>query len=227
MRSGGRCGQVSEFLDAAFGFPTVLFSFLLVVVIGYWLVVAVLGSIDVDSDADAGGFSGFVAGLGLGGPPVAVVCSLLIAVAWFVCLAGTVLLDRAGPQPLGLGLAPATLALLLLAVALVAAWVVTRLLVLLLRRALPTGPVASRSDFVGALCVIRTGRVTVDFGQAEVRAADGSSAVIQVRQTGSDRFTAGSVALIYDYDPVGEFFWVTPIDPSLDPSRSLPGSKDL
>ena len=79
-----------------------------------------------------------------------------------------------------------------------------------LRRLYTTGPEASRSDFVGRECVIRTGRVSGDFGQAEVTAADGSSAIVQVRQTGEHVLAAGHRALIFDYDTDGEFFWVAP-----------------
>ena len=68
----------------------------------------------------------------------------------------------------------------------------------------------SRTAFVGRTCVIRTGTVTDAFGQAEVHAADGSSAIVQVRQTGADTFTAGSTAVIYEYDRDGEFFWIVP-----------------
>ncbi|MFD2356791.1 hypothetical protein ACFSTC_57330 [Nonomuraea ferruginea] len=60
--------------------------------------------------------------------------------------------------------------------------------------------------------MIRTGRATPDFGQAEVTAADGSSAVVQVRTTGQDRLTRGQTALIFEYDADGEFFWVMPYE---------------
>ena len=51
---------------------------------------------------------------------------------------------------------------------------------------------------------------------AEVHAVDGSSAVVQVRQSLDDAagpggvLRAGAAALIYDYDDGGEFFWVMP-----------------
>ena len=81
------------FVGAALGFPAVVFTFALVVVIGYWVLV-LLGGLGIDAlDGEDG--SDFLDGLGLGGVPAAVVLSLLIAVAWFVSLAGAVLLDRA------------------------------------------------------------------------------------------------------------------------------------
>ncbi|MGW0395072.1 hypothetical protein ACWDYJ_30200 [Streptomyces sp. NPDC003042] len=58
----------------------------------------------------------------------------------------------------------------------------TRLLVRLLARSaaklFPDEPGPSRLDFVGLTCVIRMGRVDAGFGQAEVTAVDGSSALV-------------------------------------------------
>lgn len=186
---------MSGFVAAALSFPTVLFTPMLVVVVGYWLVVVVGGADPEGEHGSEGGFLGF---LGLDGVPVAIPVSLLILFAWFAALAGGELLPVA-PWLILIG-------------ALVAAWILTRLAVLLLRRTLPSGPDASRADFVGLTCVIRTGRVTGTFGQAEVHAADGSSAIVQVRQAGDDDLHAGTVALLYDVDPDGDFFWVVPAD---------------
>ena len=208
------------FADAALGFPAVIFSFLLVVVILYWLLVllgaAGLDVLDADADLDggsgvdseAGGIGGALAALRLGGVPVTVVLSLLITLAWFVSLVGTVLLDNAGLATAALAGAGTGVVL----VALAAAWLGTSALVLPVRRMLASGRPASRQDFVGRICVIRTGHVSQDFGQAEVTADDGSSAIVQVRQAGNDHLGAGSRAVIYDYDATDEFFWVSPLD---------------
>lgn len=215
---------MDDLLDAALTFPAVLFSFSLIVVVGYWLLVLV-GGADVDSlDGDAGGdfddasgAGGVLASVGLHGVPVTVVLSLLVLVAWFLSLVGVVLtepLEFASPLR-------AVVLIAVLGVALVGAVLVTRLLVSPLRRLFADEPAASRIDFVGLSCVIRTGSVTIDFGQAEVTSPDGSSAIIQVRQAGDDHLTAGVTAVIYDYDPAGEFFWVHPIEttPDTDPLR--------
>jgi hypothetical protein len=206
---------MGEFVDAALAFPTVLFTFPLLVVVGYWVIV-LFGGLGGDDD-DPGAVGGFMAGIGLGGVPVSAVLSLLIAIAWFASLAGSTLLDRAQtPASLDTALSSA-----MLAAAVACAWIVTRLLVVPLRRFLPNEIVPSRRDFVGRMCVIRTGRVTQDFGQAEVTAPDGSSAVIQVRQTGEEPLSAGSTALIFDYDADQEFFWVMAYDATLDPNRPV------
>ncbi|MEU5939135.1 hypothetical protein ABZ807_08070 [Micromonospora sp. NPDC047548] len=209
---------MTGFLGTALSFPTVLFSFLLLVVVGYWLLV-LTGVLDLGDDLDVDGVPGGVlAGLGLGDLPSTIVFSLLVAVAWFVSLAGTALLD-------GLGLGAAAriaVSVGVLVAAVLCAWLATRLVAVPLARLFPAGTESSRHAFVGGLCTIRTGRVTADFGQAEVTAADGSSAVVQVRQPGDEPLRAGSSALIYDYDVEGEFFWVMPAGVAFDPTRHLP-----
>ncbi|GIE96625.1 hypothetical protein Ari01nite_40900 [Paractinoplanes rishiriensis] len=179
------------FFEAAFSFPTVLFTPLLVIVVAYWLVV-ITGGVDPEAVGD----DSTLDFAGLGGVPVTVPLSLLVAFAWFGSLAGAEFL-------------PGWVALI---AALVAAWLLTRLATLLIGRFRPVGINPSRADFVGHTCIIRTGRVTGTFGQAEVHAGDGSSAIVQVRQAGTDDLRAGTVALLYDFDPEGEFFWVIPAD---------------
>jgi hypothetical protein len=106
------------------------------------------------------------------------------------------------------------LAVAVLPVALGAAWLGTRSMVVPLRRLLRDRPPPSRLDFVGRTCVVRTGAVGLDFGQAEVTAADGSSAIVQVRLTGDAPAGTGWTGLIYDYDPERETFWITPVESS-------------
>lgn len=226
---------MGEFVRTALAFPTVLFSFALLVVIGFWLL-ALMGGVSAHGHAGHGGHGqghgghghdhgghgdgghhgghgpggeGLLAAAGLDGVPVTVVLSLLTAVAWFVSLAGSALSDGTGAH----GPVRVLLGIAVLAAALAGAWSATWVLVRPLRRLFPEVRPPSREDFVGSLCVIRTGRVGTDFGQAEVTSPDGSSAVVQVRQTGEDTFASGSTALLYEYEPAGEFFWVAPFDP--------------
>ncbi|MFG2721852.1 hypothetical protein ACGFW5_26730 [Streptomyces sp. NPDC048416] len=199
---------MTEFLAAALGFPAALFSAALVVVVAFWLLV-LLGAVEhtaFDGDVHGGAF-------GAGGVPVTVPVSLLTAIAWFTSLSGSVLVRRSGASG-------ATLAVLhagVLAVAVLSGWIVTRFIVRCLRRVLPGHAPPSRLDFIGLTCTIRTGSVSGEFGQAEVAAADGSTALVQVRQSGTAPLRLGSTGLLYAFDDVGEFFWVAPYDPALDP----------
>ncbi|MGC0420839.1 hypothetical protein [Embleya sp. AB8] len=214
---------MGDFVRAALAFPAVLFSFALVVVAAYWLLV-LIGGVAVGHGGSGGGHHGGLSGHGghdghgghgdhgsrdTAGVPITVTISFAIAVTWFGCLVGTALTDRwwlraaALPAALGLG------------------WLTARLVRSLGRRFLPAERPSLRADFVGRTCVIRTGRVGHDFGQAEVRAEDGSTAILQVR-TDESGLVSGSTALIFDYDEPGEFFRVTRFDSVLDPDR-MPG----
>jgi hypothetical protein len=186
------------FIRAAAEFPAAVPGVLVLAVLIYWLLVA-SGVLDV----------------AFGAVP-AVAISLGAAIAWFAALAGTVFLDRERPA----GVVPAVG---VLAAAVLISGLLTRILMRPLRRMISEEKVPSRQDFVGRMCVIRTGRVDLEFGQATVRADDGSAATIQVRQqrNRSDEaaLKAGCSALIVDYDADGEFFWVMPYDADLDPHR--------
>jgi hypothetical protein len=135
---------------------------LLLAVVAYWVLTAI-GAADLDV-LDGGGFEDSLAGLGLNGVPLTVVLSLVTAFSWFACLAGTVLLDGADLS----SSLTVMLGLVVIVLALLVGLVVTRLLAVPLRRLFPNEPPASRKDFVGRPCVIRTGSVTHDFGQADV-----------------------------------------------------------
>lgn len=213
---------MSEFFDTALSFPTVLFTFLLVVVAAYWLVVVLGGAdidlldsdVDVDVDADGepeGALAGLLASLGLHGVPITVSLSVIIVVAWFVSLVGTVLVgDRDGGAVI-------VLLLGVLVVALVVAWTIARAIAVPLRRVFSAQKPDRRSDFVGKICTVRTAHVTGAYGQAEVRADDGSTATIQVRtQADDDTIVAGTRALVHGYEPAGEHFWISHVDASLD-----------
>ncbi|MGW7256050.1 hypothetical protein [Streptomyces sp. NPDC054834] len=202
---------MGAFLAAAAGFPTILFTSALVVVVVFWLLAAV-GAADAHG-FHAHGFHGHGHGdaWGMGGVPVTVSFSLLTAIGWFLSLSTTVLLAPLTRS----ALVKAPVSVAVLAGSVLVAWRLTRLLVRPLHRLFPEERGPSRQDFIGLTCTIRTGWVDGRFGQAEVRAADGSSALVQVRQTGEESLSKGSTGLLYAYDEPGEFFWVA-ASPSLD-----------
>lgn len=225
-RNGHGGGTMSEFLRVAMDFPAALFGLGLLVVLGYWVAVLV-GGVGVDAlDGGEGidaatpgtGAAGVLAAAGLGGAPVAVSLTVFLSIAWFASLSGSVAVE---------GTVGGTLPrLLVLPAALLVAWPVTRLLVLPLRRFARHEAGTGHRDLVGRVCTVRTGHVSHRFGQAEITADDGSSALVQVRALGADAagLTAGSTALVYDYDPGDGTFRVMPCDPVLDPaSGPAPG----
>lgn len=196
---------MGDFFEAVLGFPVVVLSFLLLVVIGYWVLV-LFGLSDMDD-------IGPVAPLG-GDVPASIALSLAVLFSWFFALVVTVLV---GPSPSGADLVLGGVGLVL---AVVLGLVATRLVAVPLRGVFRGAGGDSREAFVGRVCVLRTGWVDGGFGQAEVVAADGSTAVVQVRHAGDAPMRgAGGAALIHGYDPEGEFFWVSPMTDPLDPIK--------
>ncbi|ADH70840.1 MULTISPECIES: OB-fold-containig protein [Nocardiopsis] len=209
------------FLDTAFGFPTVLFTPLLVVVAVYWLLVSVgaTGSDALDSVDDSGeaaGLNSLMSRVGLGRVPVTVALSSLICVAWFVSMMGSIMTSLLHTTSTPLLIA---LGLVVLLIALVAAWAVTSGLVMSVQRFLPSRSSGSRNELVGRTCVIRIGEANEGFGQAEITTAGGASISIPVRTTGGEVLPVGSTALIFDHSTERDVFLVTYFDAALDPGQ--------
>lgn len=210
---------MGAFFAAATGFPTVVFTAALTVVVLFWLLVA-LGAADAHGHAHMHLNSrAHGDGWGLGGVPVTLAFSLFTAVGWLISYCASVLFVPSGPVGVLVGA-------VVLIVTVYVSWRATKLFVRPLHRLFPDEHGPSRLDFVGLTCTIRTGRVDAGFGQAEVRSADGSAAMVQVRQPDGDlaagALGSGSTGLLYAYDETGEFFWVAPYDSALDP-RTGPG----
>ncbi|WP_051716564.1 hypothetical protein [Streptomyces sp. NRRL F-5727] len=107
---------MSEFFDAAFGFPAMVLSAALVTVVGFWALVLcrVVAHDAFDADLD-------MAALGCGGLPAAVAGSAFVTVGWVLDIPATVLLDRADLP----GLWFLLLSVVLLAGALTLSWRLT------------------------------------------------------------------------------------------------------
>lgn len=130
---------MGEFLNAAVGFPTMLFTAALIVVAGFWLLVlcGVAERDEFDSDVDA-------EALHLDVVPVSVAASLFVTVGWMLSMAGSLLLDRAGLP----GFLSRLLSTALLVVTPLLSWLVTRRLVRPLSKLFPDEPGPSRQDVV-------------------------------------------------------------------------------
>lgn len=212
---------MSLFLSTAFGFPTVLLTPLLIVVALYWLFVA-LGAADsemldgTDEAGEALGLSAVMGRLGLGKVPVTVALTMLIFVAWFVSMMGSILTSLIDTTSTPLLI---TLGVVVLLIALVVAWAVTSGLVMGMSRFLPKNRQDSKHELVGRTCVIRIGEATDSFGQAEITTAGGAAISIPVRTTGGEILPLGSTALIFDHDGEDDVFLVTHFDTALDPGQ--------
>ncbi|GAB3743541.1 DUF1449 domain-containing protein [Nocardiopsis nanhaiensis] len=213
---------MSLFLSTAFGFPTVLFTPMLIVVLGYWIFV-IVGAAEtemldsVDADGDAAGLSAVLSRAGLGRVPVTVALTMLICVAWFVSMMGSILASLIDTSSTPLLYA---LGAVVLVIALVAAWAVTSGVVMGFQRFLPGRKSESKHELVGRTCIIRIGEAHEDFGQAEITTAGGAAITIPVRTTSGEVLPLGSTALIFDHNRDNDVFLVTAFDAALDPGQS-------
>ncbi len=203
---------MSEFLAAAFGFPTVIFTALLGVVLFYWAL-AIIGLVDfthhgldfdVDADVhthidgDAGEIStlaGYVVAMGLNGVPFSVVVSLIVLFAWtFACIASAWLMPVIPTAVLqlaaGLGIALAAVALSI---------VLTARAVRPLRPLFVTHSAKTNASLVGLACKVVTGSVDDKVGRAEVQQR-GTAINVRVWAPTPNTFTRGSSARLVEYD---------------------------
>ena len=174
------------FLQTALSFPTVLFSFLLILAIIYWGIVA-LGMVEIDVldlDAEsvvdgagqAEGLAALLAKLKLNGVPVTLVLTLLSFFAWFLCYFVQLWLLSALSlgwlrYPLG---AVVAVGALFLAAPLAAT--LCRPLRPLFRKLEST----SSKSVLGQVAVVRSGRVTLQHGEALLEDG-GAGLILKVR----------------------------------------------
>jgi len=210
---------MSEFLDIALSFPPVVFSFGLLLVVLYWLTV-IVGALDVDivdfgTDADveveAGG--GFWSAFGFGAVPFTVVLSLWITLGWIVTVLGTTWL-RSSQVFIPAAASGAAVLVAGIGVGMLGAKLLTTPLAKLFEEA----PATAHADLVGKVCVVRTGTVTLDSGQAEIADEEGQLLLINVRRSPHEPegvedtlFARHSKVVVFDYDEIDQVFLVVPV----------------
>jgi hypothetical protein len=185
---------MADFWDAATTPIAIVFFVPLAVCLVLWLV-SMLGFIDIDSDAsEAFDFDG-LDWLGLHGAPPLVVFTLVSLMGWFTAVvAALFVLDPLG----GLGLLLGSAAVFV--VALGVGLFVGSKVAPPLGRLLATATAPRAADLVGALAVVRSGRVDASFGYADARWADGSESRIDIRDTADLGLVPGDKIRLMSFD---------------------------
>ncbi|MEM9520096.1 MAG: hypothetical protein AAGA37_12300 [Actinomycetota bacterium] len=202
---------MSDFFDAIVAWPTVVFTVLVGVSFGFWLVSTLIGfgldTLDLDADgdldADSGSFGSFLDVFGLAGVPIVFTLSIASLFAWITSL---VIMEIIGSRTTWVLVA-------LGAIVFVGSLLVGLLLAGLVAKPLAplfvTEPAQKRADFVGRTCVVRTEKVTDAFGQAEVTDSEGATLLVQVRCDEPNDFGSGDEAIIFALDDEAETFQIT------------------
>lgn len=193
------------FLEIVLSFPTVVFSLLLAVMVGYWLLAATglveidaldgwLGADGGDFEGEPGGVTGPLMRLGLGGLPIMLILTVVFLLAWFICYFTDYLLLRHLPFALvrwGVGLA-------VLGGAFVAAVLLSAVVLRPLRRFFARLKPLPMRSFIGQSATIRSPTVTVTQGTASVEDG-GAGLILQVRDPVPDRFKRGDRVVLIEY----------------------------
>lgn len=187
-------------------FPTVVFTFFLIVSAFYWLI-AVLGMIDIDildvdlsePDADLGSMNvlaGLMLKLGLNGVPVTIIVSLIALHGWLISFLGVHYWVRHIDQNL-LGF------LAEIGVLVFALWIstmITALMIRPIRRFFKHEASNSQKQILGQTLTVRTSRVDANFGEA-ILEDGGAGLVLKVRNEDSNDFKKGDRVIPIEYNP--------------------------
>lgn len=210
-----------EFLDIALSFPPIVFSFGLVLVVLYWIVV-IVGALDIDlvdvgdaesgAEVDAGG--SFWAVFGFDEVPFTVVLSLWITLGWIVTMLGTSWVQSADNAFIPTAASGTATLVAGIGVGMLGA----KLLSKPLSRIFADAPATAHEDLIGKVCVVRTGTVTTETGQAELAEDDGTVHLVNVRRSihepagiDDELFSRHSKLVIFDYDEDAKVFLVVPV----------------
>ncbi len=211
---------MEQFLTISTSFPVIVYTFLVAIIVIYWLL-AMIGTVDIDmldvdfdldadvdmdvnagnglgADVDAEGLSGvtgFMVKWGLTGVPVTVVISVLVASAWLICY-------------LGMSLAYALISWKILLFISAGFWLifsavlavpVTGWFIKPMKKFFVSYTAAEKSSFVGKTCQVKTGKVTLNFGQAELEDG-GAGMLFDVRADEAYGIKKGDWVIIVEYD---------------------------
>jgi len=193
---------MQTFLDIALSFPTLIFSVLLAVAIGYWLL-TLLGLLDaelldlggVGGEGEIGGLSGALLKFGLDGLPIALIFSSIFLIAWVTSyFTDFLLLRQLDPGLLRTALAVAVVLVLLIVAVPLAGLALHPLRPLFANLA---GPEAA--SLLGREAIVRSPKVGPSQGEADLD--DGGAGLILKVRSPDETFLRGERVVLVEYLP--------------------------
>jgi len=179
--------KMGHVLRASVELPTVVFTGLLCIVAGLWLL-SLIGLLDIDADVGEGLFDDALEPFNLSEVPTTVILTIFALAGWFVSvLASVFLLD---------GRSGSTLVVLALVVGLASAaagLAITAWIAPTLGRVFVTSLAPSKRDLVGCVAEVRSGTVTETTGRGEAVWPDGTVSTIDIRTNEHVGLAAGEL----------------------------------
>ena len=201
---------MNPFYQNISSFPTIFFTFFLLLTTLYWLV-AVLGFVEIDvldfdiPDANGGvdggdgltnadALAGLALKLGLHGVPVTVIVSFLSLIGWLICYYAVHYLANWLPS----GLLRFAAGILILFAALYIAVLVTAVLIKPIRPLFRKAEQHTPKRVLGQTAIVRTSRVDSGFGEAALEDG-GAGLILKVRAAGENKFAKGDRVVLLEY----------------------------
>lgn len=191
---------VSDVLEASFRFPTVVFTVLLAIVVGLWIL-SLVGVFDLaGAESGEGLLEGALEPIGLDDVPITVVLSFLAIAGWFVSvlaqihLLGTLSGTALGLASVGVGIGAAGIGV---GLAMVTGPPLARIFA--------TAEAPSGRELVGRTAEVRSSTVTTTTGYADATWADGPVSRIEIRvsphgDVAADDLRSGDIVMLVDWD---------------------------
>jgi hypothetical protein len=206
------------FLQNIVTFPVVVFTFLLGIVLIYWIL-AFIGAadiemfdfdVDVDADVDLDvdahgveGLAGLLMNWGLSGIPVTVVISILTTLSWIISYLVVSFVFPIIPFEL----LKVLIGIVLIVVSIGVSIPITAILIRPLKQFFTSHDAVKKSSLVGLECTVKTGSVTLDFGQAELENGE-AGLILDVRANDAYGIKKGDVVLLVEYNQDDESYLV-------------------
>ncbi|MFC1748465.1 DUF1449 domain-containing protein [Pseudomonadota bacterium] len=213
--------DMDPFYQNISSFPTAFFTFVLAVIVLYWLV-AVLGMVDIDIlDFDINDptgelgvntqtehgtpdvLAGLMLKLGLHGVPITIILSFIALFGWLCCYYLVYLLFPLVPD----GVLQYLVGLPILLGALFIASMMTSVVIKPLRPLFKKATAHTPKVILGQTAVVRTSRVDNNFGEAMLDDG-GAGIILKVRTSDETTFKKGDRVVLLEYEKENNIYYV-------------------
>ena len=209
--------SMNPFHQTVTSFPTVIYTFLLVICALYW-VVAVLGlvdleilDLDMDGDIDASdsleaqnGIAGILFKLGLNGVPLTIVLTVIAIVGWILCYYAIYFGSALIPD---LWLIELAYELVIFAVVSFITIMLTAQIIKPIRALFAKLEADETKHILGQVVIVRSAVVNKDRGEALMNDG-GAGLLLQIRATGDDEFAKGDEVVVIEQNKQRSLFRV-------------------